>query len=171
MTMQLGSHGDAVLALQQALVHKGYFVGQPDGDYGERTWAAVAYFQSCSSIAIDGAAGPETVKLLGVDPHPGAVVMRTVEAHVDNAGKWWLPVSASVDMNIKVLAVFSVGSVQHATEQVDSVSHTSPGLITLDVPADIMSQKPAEVHVSVYAYSDPGNELLDEKSGSFFITD
>ena len=43
--LELGEGGDAVLALQQRLQDLGYWMGQPDGSYGQLTRQAVMAFQ------------------------------------------------------------------------------------------------------------------------------
>jgi peptidoglycan hydrolase-like protein with peptidoglycan-binding domain len=53
--------GDDVLALQQRLFGLGYTeVSTPDGDYGQKTDAAVRYFQEVNGLEADGVVGPKT---------------------------------------------------------------------------------------------------------------
>lgn len=60
-TLELGSHGAAVLALQQELERLSYLpVGTADGVFDERTWHAVVAFQGWSGIERDGVVGPQT---------------------------------------------------------------------------------------------------------------
>ena len=59
-----GSNGDAVIKLQNRLNKLGYSVGNADGDYGNKTKAAVEAFQSRNGLAATGVADQETQALL-----------------------------------------------------------------------------------------------------------
>ncbi|MBR5109741.1 MAG: peptidoglycan-binding protein [Clostridia bacterium] len=67
-TLRIGSHGNDVKKLQNALRDMGYYYGNIDGIYGTLTWAAVRQFQwdyknynSTTPItSVDGIAGPAT---------------------------------------------------------------------------------------------------------------
>ncbi|MBR3019797.1 MAG: peptidoglycan-binding protein [Clostridia bacterium] len=67
-TLRIGSHGNDVKKLQNALRDMGYYYGNIDGIYGTQTWAAVRQFQwdyknynSTTPItSVDGIAGPAT---------------------------------------------------------------------------------------------------------------
>lgn len=63
-TLLIGLHGSDVEALQVALVAKGYDVGASDGAFGPKTDAAVRAFQKSAGLAVDGIAGPATLKAL-----------------------------------------------------------------------------------------------------------
>ena len=71
-TLSLGSSGPAVLALQQRLSALGYWVGTPDGVFGDATQQAVYALQKAAGISADGAAGPATQAALAaaVVPSP-----------------------------------------------------------------------------------------------------
>jgi hypothetical protein len=74
MSVQMGSSGEDVREVQQALVDKGYHVGSVDGSFGVKTDAAVRYYQSCNGLTVDGIVGPVTAGSLGVEldrPHGG----------------------------------------------------------------------------------------------------
>ena len=53
-----------VYALQYALQMLGYYSAALDGEYGEKTVAAVKAFQKAYSLTADGSAGPLTLKVL-----------------------------------------------------------------------------------------------------------
>jgi peptidoglycan hydrolase-like protein with peptidoglycan-binding domain len=71
-TLELGESGDAVAALQQRLVDLGYWMGQPDGTYGQLTRQAVMAFQKVEGLSRDGVAGPATQAQLSVAGRPSA---------------------------------------------------------------------------------------------------
>ncbi len=62
--LRLGSNGDAVIKLQNRLNKLGYSVGNADGDYGNKTKAAVEAFQSRNRLVASGVADQETQALL-----------------------------------------------------------------------------------------------------------
>jgi peptidoglycan hydrolase-like protein with peptidoglycan-binding domain len=69
-TLELGEDGDAVAALQQRLVELGYWMGEPDGNYGQLTRQAVMAFQKVEGLGRDGVAGPVTQERLASAGRP-----------------------------------------------------------------------------------------------------
>jgi peptidoglycan hydrolase-like protein with peptidoglycan-binding domain len=69
-TLELGESGDAVAALQQRLVDLGYWMGEPDGTYGQLTRQAVMAFQKVEGLSRDGVAGPATQAQLAAAGRP-----------------------------------------------------------------------------------------------------
>ena len=63
-TMTLGSRGEEVRKLQQALIDLGYLKGKADGIYGNLTYLAVVSFQHVKKMTEDGLAGKKTQALL-----------------------------------------------------------------------------------------------------------
>lgn len=64
-TLRLGSKGDDVKALQDALKIAGFDCGTSDGDFGVKTQRAVRELQSTqTNLAIDGVFGPRTREYL-----------------------------------------------------------------------------------------------------------
>lgn len=61
-----------MLALQQRLTALGYWLGTPDGTFGDSTEQAVYALQKAAGIARDGVVGPQTLAALeaGVVPRP-----------------------------------------------------------------------------------------------------
>jgi lipoprotein-anchoring transpeptidase ErfK/SrfK len=59
-----GDHGDDVLALQRSLDGLGFWLGTPDGTYGNVTQQAVMAFQKSTGLGRDGIAGPKTIAAL-----------------------------------------------------------------------------------------------------------
>lgn len=62
--LRLGSRGEEVKKLQQALIEKGYLDGNADGIFGPKTENAVIAFQKAQGIKQDGIAGSVTQALL-----------------------------------------------------------------------------------------------------------
>jgi lipoprotein-anchoring transpeptidase ErfK/SrfK len=70
-----------VLALQQRLSALGYWLGTPDGVYGDLTEQAVLALQKAAGLTRDGRAGPKTAAALreGARPVPQSAAGRVVE--------------------------------------------------------------------------------------------
>lgn len=62
----IGSRGDAVVQVQQALNSKGYWCGTADSIFGPKTYSAVIRFQREAGLDVDGIVGPQTKKALGL---------------------------------------------------------------------------------------------------------
>lgn len=63
---KLGSRGNEVRAIQEKLKERGLYKGGVDGIFGTGTQKAVRQFQKQSGLAVDGIAGPATLKRLGI---------------------------------------------------------------------------------------------------------
>ena len=63
-TLSIGSRGDSVKKLQQALIDLGYLKGKADGIFGQLTYKAVCSFQTAKKLTVDGLAGKKTQSLL-----------------------------------------------------------------------------------------------------------
>lgn len=63
---QYGSKGEEVRKIQQKLTELGFFWDKIDGVYGVKTEKAVIRFQQQKKLRVDGKAGPETLKALGI---------------------------------------------------------------------------------------------------------
>ena len=66
-TLEMGSEGSAVRALQDRLKKLGYLKGTTDGSFGEATRNAVIAFQQNNGLTADGKAGNATLNLLYSD--------------------------------------------------------------------------------------------------------
>lgn len=64
------SDADAAAAIQARLADLGYWVGEPDGSYGELTTQAVLAFQKAEGLERDGIAGSETLERLAQATRP-----------------------------------------------------------------------------------------------------
>lgn len=67
-TLQNGSTGKEVYALQEALIYAGYFDAMPDSKYGDSTESAIKAFQEANGLKADGIAGEDTQRKLYGDP-------------------------------------------------------------------------------------------------------
>ncbi len=63
---KMGSRGDEVTQIQQALKDRGFYRGNVDGIFGIQTKNAVISFQKSNSLTADGIAGPKTLSALGI---------------------------------------------------------------------------------------------------------
>ena len=61
-----GSRGEEVRTIQTKLKRWGYYSGTVDGLYGSGTLAAVKKFQKKNGLKVDGIAGKETLKAMGI---------------------------------------------------------------------------------------------------------
>ena len=65
-SLQQGSSGPDVIALQNALTRAGFSPGASDGNFGPGTTQAVTAFQKSKGLSADGVAGPDTQAALGM---------------------------------------------------------------------------------------------------------
>ena len=65
-TYQRGSTGSTVKQIQSKLKSWGYYSGSVDGIYGNATEKAVRAFQKKNGRTVDGKAGPQTLKAMGI---------------------------------------------------------------------------------------------------------
>lgn len=61
-----GSRGEEVKKIQTKLKNWGYYTGSVDGIYGSQTFEAVKKFQRKNGLTVDGIAGTNTLKALGI---------------------------------------------------------------------------------------------------------
>ncbi len=66
VTYQRGSTGSTVKQIQTRLKNWGYYSGSVDGVYGSATEKAVREFQRKNGLTVDGKAGPQTLKAMGI---------------------------------------------------------------------------------------------------------
>ncbi|MGO8870049.1 MAG: L,D-transpeptidase family protein [Acidimicrobiales bacterium] len=81
-----GDSGPAVLTLQQRLTSLGYWLGTPDGSFGDSTEQAVYAIQKAAGISRDGIVGPVTEGALaqGVRPHPRSTSADVIEVDLED---------------------------------------------------------------------------------------
>ncbi len=167
-TLQPGSHGAEVTALQNALVAQGYYLGNVDGVFGNRTAAALVYFQSCNNLSIDGMAGPQVQEMLNLGQAPGAVEMTLPAPDAVAGGNYSLTVAASVDVEVRVVVWFRAGAIEEYAEQTVHVGAGAPATATVAIPEAVRAHE-NEVHVTALAFPSSGSEKLDEKAGHFWL--
>ena len=67
-----GSRGDEVRNIQTKLKRWGYYTGNVDGIYGSKTVEAVKYFQRKNGLTVDGIAGTNTLRAMGIYTSSGS---------------------------------------------------------------------------------------------------
>ncbi len=77
---RVGSSGTEVTAIQQALKDRGLYNSNVTGYYGSITEAAVRKFQSQQGLTVDGIAGPQTLRALGIS---GGTAPAATEANIN----------------------------------------------------------------------------------------
>jgi peptidoglycan hydrolase-like protein with peptidoglycan-binding domain len=82
-TVVLGDEGPRVLALQRRLSELGYWLGEPDGEFGSLTRQAVYALQKAAGITRDGVVGPRTLAALERGVRPGVRIADGVEIDLD----------------------------------------------------------------------------------------
>ena len=82
-TLQSGSTGPDVTALQNALAAKGFDPGAADGVFGPGTEAQVKLFQASVGLPTDGIAGPGTEAALGLITPAVSVAVPIADVTVD----------------------------------------------------------------------------------------
>ena len=78
-TLQKGSKGDDVKALQLRLIELNYLSGSADGDYGGKTASAVELFQSSVGLTATGVADADTQTALFAADAPKAKVYQSLD--------------------------------------------------------------------------------------------
>lgn len=70
--LDVGDDGAKVLSVQRRLSELGYWLGEPDGHFGELTSQAVYALQKAAGISRDGVVGPDTLEALKDGKRPKA---------------------------------------------------------------------------------------------------
>jgi peptidoglycan hydrolase-like protein with peptidoglycan-binding domain len=77
LSVRLGSSGDGVACLQDALRVEGFYDGDIDGEFGDSTLAAVRDYQTANDLFVDGVVGRESAIELEVWPDEESLVTHT----------------------------------------------------------------------------------------------
>jgi len=115
-----------VLALQQRLASLGYWLGTPDGRFGDSTEQAVYALQKAAGISRDGIVGPVTEGALaqGVDPQPRSTSGYVIEVDLTDDLLMFVE-----DGKLKtVLNTSTGGGYRYSDEGVTAVATTPTGL-------------------------------------------
>ncbi len=125
-TVQVGDTGANVLALQRRLTTLGYWLGSPDGQFGDSTQQAVWAFQKAAGQSRDGVVGPVTWRALdlGVEPKPRPASGNLIEVNLNSDllmimrnGKLWETLNTSTG-----------GGYTYTSDGVTSVAITPQGV-------------------------------------------
>jgi len=98
-SMAFNATGMDVMCLQQALVREGFYTGAVSGTYDYATSQAVESYQKAHDLYVDGVAGRETGKALGIWPDEQMFVVHTTP----------LPAGTRDEMGFAVSSVTALG--------------------------------------------------------------
>ena len=130
--LKLGSKGEKVREVQEALVRLGYDPGGTDGRFGDETRRAVKAFQADKGLEADGLAGPETVAaILGAVPK-GAEPKSAQAAAAQPAVVPLAPFSASDQLQV----LDALGSIQRSRKLYADSTETYTRAIALIAKVD-----------------------------------
>lgn len=82
IVLEIGSRGENVTKVQKRLIQYGYLSGTADGRYGEKTRAAVEWFQRRNGLEADGRVGKKTAAALGVTLTGGGSTSSSTSASI-----------------------------------------------------------------------------------------
>jgi len=120
-----GASGAAVLAVQQRLSALGYWVGTPDGVFGDSTQQAVYALQKAAGLPRTGAVGPATQAALdaGVLPQPRSTSGYVIEVDLEDDLVMFVT-NGKIDF---VLNTSTGGGYTYTEDGVSSVATTPTG--------------------------------------------
>lgn len=98
LSVRLGSTGDGVACLQQALIDAGYFAGTATGDFDDATLNAVMTYQEDAGLFVDGVVGRESAIELDIWPDEASLVVHTPpppDGAMDSMGFLLSPVAST----------------------------------------------------------------------------
>ncbi len=128
-TIKPGASGAAVLALQQRLTALGYWLGTPDGKFGDTTEQAVWALQKAAGISRSGVVGPATQGALaeGIVPHPRSTSGYVIEVDLED-DLIMLVTNGKID---ETLNTSTGGGYRYTQDGVTSVAITPTGHFTI----------------------------------------
>ena len=100
LSIRLGSDGDGVTCLQQALTDLGYYDGAASGNFDNATAQAVMAYQEAEGLFVDGVVGRESAIALDIWPDEESFVVHTpppAEGAMDSTGYLLSPVASVGD--------------------------------------------------------------------------
>lgn len=116
--LRLGDHGAKVLQLQQRLSALGYWLGDPDGAFGDSTLHAVVALQKVAGLDRDGVVGPVTERALAAGAQPAPLTHAGVALEVHLGDQVVLVVSGG-----RLVATLDASTGSGTTYVVDGRSH------------------------------------------------
>lgn len=93
LSVRLGSSGDGVACLQDALRVEGFYDGDIDGEFGDSTLVAVRDYQTANDLFVDGVVGRESAIELEVWPDEESLVTRTPPPAAGATDLWGVKLS------------------------------------------------------------------------------
>jgi peptidoglycan hydrolase-like protein with peptidoglycan-binding domain len=167
-TVQMGSQGDDVRHLQEALVAQGYYLGSVDGHFGEKTAAALAYFQSTNGMHIDAVAGQQTYDYLGIaDQHDSVHIELPAVDVINAAGNYTVHVMGTAARDgVRVVAWFRGANGDHHAEATVTLAPNQHVEAAIPIPNEVV-QATGEYHVLVQAFAGP--ESIGEQAGMVHV--
>lgn len=130
-TLEGGEEGPEVAALQARLVELGYWLGEPDGNYGSVTAQAVLAFQKAEGLSRDSVAGPATQAALAAASRPGP--------RIGGAG-----LSVEIDLERQIMLLVADGQTRWVlnTSTGTNSTPTPPGTFTISREIDGLREAP-----------------------------
>ncbi len=124
-TIKPGATGSAVLSLQQRLSALGYWLGTPDGVFGDSTEQAVYALQKAAGISRTGTVGPATQEALASDvlPRPRSTSGYVIEVDLEDDLVMFVT-NGKID---EVLNTSTGGGYTYTEDGVTSVATTPTG--------------------------------------------
>jgi len=124
-----GASGPQVTALQQQLTALGYWLGTPDGTFGDTTEQAVYALQKAAGLDPDGIVGPLTEDALarGVVPHPRSTSGSVIEVDLTHDLLLFVQDGRIAD----VLNTSTGGGYTYTSDGVTAVANTPTGVFAV----------------------------------------
>ena len=100
LSVRLGSDGDGVTCLQEALIDLGYYDGTASGNFDNATARAVMSYQEAEGLFVDGVVGRESAIALDIWPDEESFVVHTpppANGAMDSTGYLLSPVASVGD--------------------------------------------------------------------------
>jgi Putative peptidoglycan binding domain/L,D-transpeptidase catalytic domain len=128
-TLKPGATGAAVLSLQQRLSDLGYWLGTPNGTFGDSTEQAVWALQKAAGLSRTGTVGPQTQAALaaGVLPQPRSTSGYVIEVDLEDDLVMFVT-NGKID---EVLNTSTGGGYTYTQDGVTAVATTPTGHFTI----------------------------------------
>ncbi len=92
-SVRLGSSGDGVVCLQNALAAEGFYKGVAHGEFDDATLRAVMDYQTANDLFVDGVVGRESAIDLAIWPDEESLVVRTPPPEPGAVDLWGVKLS------------------------------------------------------------------------------